>query len=58
MTPKQLYILEKLGLDINKPEEEIFESIINLADYLYKELEIDERERFMREIKRLKNPTN
>lgn len=59
MTPKEIYILEKLGIDASKSNDEILHDLINLADWLYDELERDEQIRFLREIRRLiQKPTN
>lgn len=59
MTPKQLNTLKKLGIDPDKSEEDILHDLINLADWLYDELEREESIKFIREIRRLiKRPSN
>lgn len=59
MTPEQLHILKKLGIDSEKSEEDILHDLINLSEWLYDELEKDEKERFMKELRRItKKPTN
>lgn len=58
MTTREEQILKELGFDLNRPKEEIFSNLVRLADYLYKELNLSEQDRFIREIKRLTKKTN
>ncbi len=58
MTKRELQILENLGFDISRPKEEILSNLIRLADYLYKEVALSEKQRFLRDIDRLKKHTN
>jgi hypothetical protein len=50
--------LKALGVDPDKQVIEIFEDLLNLTEFLYKELEKSEWDRFKKEINRLKKPTN
>lgn len=59
MTPRELHIFKKLGIDPDRPREEVLQDLLNLADYLYNCLEEDEKTRFMKELRRLiLKPTN
>lgn len=58
MTTREIQILKELGFDLNRPKEEIFSNLIRLADYLYKELNLNEQDRFLRDIQRLTKKTN
>lgn len=59
MDSSQIKTLKKLGIDTNKPTIEIFEDLLNVAEFLYEETEKTEIERFRRELERLlQKPTN
>lgn len=58
MTSKEVKILKELGFDLSRPKEETFSNLIRLADYLYKELALNEQDRFLRDIQRLTKKTN
>jgi len=53
MTPRQIYILDKLGIDTNQTNEDILSNLIELSEWLYDELEKEEESRFAKELKRL-----
>lgn len=53
MTPRTYHILKKLGINPDKNKDEVFLDLLNIADFLFDELERDEKERFRREIRRL-----
>lgn len=50
--------LKAFGINHRNSYFEILEDLLNLAEHLSLELELQERERFGKEIKRLKTPTN
>jgi protein-tyrosine-phosphatase len=58
MDETQIQILKKLGININNTTIDIVCDLVNVADYLYDQLEQTEIERFRAELKRIKNPTN
>ena len=58
MTKAYKQRLKALGVDPDKQVIEIFEDLLNLTEFLYKELEKSEWDRFKKEINRLKKPTN
>jgi hypothetical protein len=58
MDSQQILRLKRLGIDTDKNTIDIFEDLINVAIYLYEELEIKEEDRFKVELFRLKKPSN
>lgn len=58
MDNQQIKKLKKLGIDTNRSTIDIFEDLINVAEYLHDMLEINEEERFRAELERLKKKTN
>jgi hypothetical protein len=58
MDKQQILRLKRLGIDTDKNTIDIFEDLINVAIYLYEELEIKEEDRFKVELFRLKKPSN
>jgi hypothetical protein len=58
MDETQIQILKKLGIDTNNTTIDIVCDLVNVAEYLYDQLEQTEIERFRAELKRIKNPTN
>jgi hypothetical protein len=58
MDKQQIQKLKKLGISTDKNTIDIFEDLINVAIYLYEELEIKEEDRFKVELFRLKKPSN
>ena len=53
-----IVVLKKLGINPKNSSREILEDLLNVAEYLYEELEKSEIEKFRAELKRLKQPTN
>lgn len=58
MDAKQLWQLEKLGVNLEQSTIDIFANVLDLAEYLYDELSIQEEDRLRIELNRLKKPTN
>jgi hypothetical protein len=58
MDKQQIQKLKKLGINTDNTTIEIFQDLINVAIYLYEELEIKEEDRFKVELFRLKKPSN
>jgi len=58
MDETQIQVLKKLGINTNNTTIDIVGDLVNVADYLYDQLEQTEMERFRSELKRIKNPTN
>lgn len=58
MDETQIQVLKKLGINTNNTTIDIVVDLVNVADYLYDQLEQTEMERFRAELKRIKNPTN
>jgi hypothetical protein len=58
MDETQIQILKKLGIDTSNTTIDIVCDLVNVAEYLYDQLEQTEIERFRAELKRIKNPTN
>ena len=53
MDAKQLWQLEKLGIDCSQNSIDIFSNLLELCIYLYEELEVKEEDRFKEQIYRL-----
>jgi len=58
MDKKQLQQLVKLGVNTEQTTIDIFANVLDLAEFLYDELSIQEKDRFKIELYRLKKPTN
>lgn len=59
MDKEQIKKLERLGIDSSQCSIDIFENLLEVAIFLYDELEIREEDRMRVEINRLsKKPTN
>lgn len=58
MDAKQLWQLEKLGVNLEQSTIDIFANVLDLAEYLYDELSIKEEDRLRIELYRLRKPTN
>lgn len=58
MDRSQLQKLEKLGINTENTTIEIFEDLLNVAEYLNDLLELNEEERFRQELERIKKNTN
>lgn len=50
--------LRVFGINPSNSYFEIMEDLLNLTEHLYNELEIKEKERFRKELKRIQTPTN
>lgn len=50
--------LKAFGINTKNSYFEILEDLLNLTEHLSKDLDLKERERFSKELDRLKTPTN
>lgn len=58
MDKTQIYKLECLGIDTSQTTIDIFSNLLDLAEFLYDELSIQEEDRFKIQLYRLRQPTN